>query len=413
MADRKTLAWLAAGVALVGIGAFAQSSGSGGDGADAGRVIWPQPAASIAQPAESVSAAVSAAVTPISITTTVGGYTYDWTALQAAIDADSEVPNGYFIVGNATDADYLFAHEKGSFGIDRVTHLASATKWLAGSLAMRMVQAGIVTLDDPMRPPLAFWATIGTKKDVKLKHALSMTSGFNGSPLVGGCQLTPGITLYNCAKNIHDVRYDILRPGNAPGAQFSYGPHGLQVAGAYLEAKDVSIQPGSLPARQRNFHELFAQHVTTPLGMTSTTWHNPADSAPTNPWVAGGAYSTARDYARLLRALLGGSFITDMTTFTQPRTSDLNRIFVPAGATNWQYALGSFVECDTPAACATSKINSSPGAYGWVGWIDRETGYYGLIATQISSGGDRKGTELEQEMQGLIEAAIASRVPAP
>ena len=38
---------------------------------------------------------------------------------------------------------------------------------------------------------------------------------------------------------------------------------------------------------------------------------------------------------------------------------------------------------------------------------------YGLIATEISSGGDRKGTELEQEMQGLIEAAIASRVPAP
>src|SRR5690606_2905204 len=109
---RKTWTWLAAGVALVGIGAFAQSSGSGGDGADAGRVIWPQPAASIAQPAESVSAAV----TPISITTTVGGYTYDWTARQAAINADSEVPNGYFIVGNATDPDYLFAHEKGVSG---------------------------------------------------------------------------------------------------------------------------------------------------------------------------------------------------------------------------------------------------------------------------------------------------------
>src|SRR3546814_9935581 len=94
---------------------------------------------------------------------------------------------------------------------------------------MRMVQAGIATLDDPMRPPLAFWTTIGTKKDVKLKHALSMTSGFNASPLVGGCQLLPAMTLYNCAKSIHDLRYDILRPGNAPGAQYSYGPHGLQV----------------------------------------------------------------------------------------------------------------------------------------------------------------------------------------
>src|SRR3546814_9688902 len=75
---------------------------------------------------------------------------------------------------------------------------------------MRMAQAGIVTLEDAMRPPLAFWTTIGTKKDVKLKHALSMTSGFNASPLVGGCQLLPAMTIYNCAKSIHDLRYDTM-----------------------------------------------------------------------------------------------------------------------------------------------------------------------------------------------------------
>src|SRR3546814_4236997 len=70
--------------------------------------------------------------------------------------------------------------------------------------------------------------------------------------------------------------------------------------------------------------------------MTSTTWYDPSGSAPTNPWVAGGAYSTARDYAKLLRALLGGTFITDMTGFTQPRTTGLPRVFVPGGAANWR-----------------------------------------------------------------------------
>lgn len=410
MATRKTWAWLAAGVAAIGAGALAQTVLTEAAGGDARPMVQLPPAA--AAPAKPVASA-AAATTLTSLTTTVGGYTYDWTALQAAIDADSEVANAYIIVGNATDPDYLFAYEKGSFGIDRVTPLASASKWFAGTLAMRMAQAGIVTLEDPMRPPLAFWTTTGTKKDVKLKHTLSMTSGFNASPLVGGCQLLPAMTLYNCAKSIHDLRYDVLRPGNAPGAQYSYGPHGIQVAAAYLEAKDTSIQPGTSPGRERNFHELFAQHVTTPLGMTGTTWYDPSGSVPTNPWVAGGAYSTPRDYAKLLRALLGGTFVADMTGFTQPRTTGLPRVFVPSGAENWEYALGSFVECDTPSACATSKINSSPGAYGWVGWIDRETGYYGLIATEISSGGDRKGPELEQEMQGLIEAAIASRIPAP
>lgn len=91
----------------------------------------------------------------------------------------------------------------------------------------------------------------------------------------------------------------------------------------------------------------------------------------------------------------------------------LTRIFVPASAANWEYALGSFVECDAPSACATSKINSSPGAYGWTGWIDRATGYYALIAVEISSGGDRKGVNLEQVMQDLIEVAIANRTPVP
>ncbi|MCM3420183.1 serine hydrolase domain-containing protein [Sphingopyxis alaskensis] len=409
MIDRKKAIWAGACVAA-GVIAMAAQAQYGGSGSDTdGFLVQLAPAT---EPSASATAAPLATAALTSTSTTVGGYIYDWTDLQAAIDADTEVDNGYFIVGNAIDPDYLFAYEKGSFDIDRVTPLASASKWFAGTLAMRMVEAGIVTLDDPMRPPLAFWTTFGTKKDVKLKHTLSMTSGFNASPLVGGCQLLPAMTLYNCAKSIHDLRYDSLRPGNAPGAQYSYGPHGLQIAAAYLEAKDTSIEPGSTPARQRNIHELFSQYVTDPLGMTNTTWYDPSGSAPTNPWIAGGAYSTPRDYAKLLRALLGGSFITDMTTFTQQRTAGLPRIFVPSGASDWEYALGSFVECDMPADCATSKINSSPGAYGWTGWIDRETGYYALIATEISSGGDRKGVELEQQMQDLIEAAIAARTPA-
>ncbi len=411
MAGRLKWMGVAAGTAVLGAAPFAAQAGFGGSAGEGSRPMVQLPPA--APVASGGVAKVSAPAAAASLTVTVGGYTYDWTALQTAIDADSEVPNGYFIVGNASDPTYLFSYEKGSFGIDRVTPLASASKWFAGALGMRMAQAGIVTLEDSMKPPLAFWTSTGTKKDVKLKHTLSMTSGFNASPLVGGCQLLPAMTLYNCAKSIHDLRYDSLRPGNAPGAQYSYGPHGIQVGAAYLEAKDVSIQPGTSPARQRNFHELFAQHVTTPLGMTSTTWYDPIGSAPTNPWVAGGAYSTPRDYPKLLRAFLGGSFITDMTAFTQQRTAGLPRVFVPAGAANWEYALGSFVECDTPAGCATSKINSSPGAYGWTGWIDRDTGYYALIATQIATGGDRKGVELEQVMQDLIEAAIATRAPVP
>lgn len=398
---------VAAGVAAIALGIAAQAR------------FWDRPASSgqvrIAPAATAAALTAPAPMSAATVTTNVGGYIYDWTELQAAINSDTQVDNAFIIVGNATDPTWLYSYQKGNLGPDTPTELASASKWLTAALAIRMVQAGIVGLEDGMRPPLDFWTTNAndTKSQVRLKHVLSMTSGFNASPLAPGCQTMPSMTLYNCAKDIHNLRYDYLHPGNAPGAQFSYGPQGLQVAAAYLEAADTSIAPGTSPARERNFHELFKQHVLDPFGMTATTYHDPAEAAPTNPWVAGGAWSTARDYAKFLRGLLAGQLIGDMAEFTRPRTIGLDRLFVPGSAKNWEYALGSFVECALPADCATSKVNSSPGAYGWTGWIDRETGYYALIATDLGIGGDGKGIELEQAMQGKIKTAIANRVPAP
>lgn len=174
MVQRRILVWGAAGAALIGAGAIAAQSVLGEREEDGARpMVQLPPQAPMARASGSATAAAPAA--SASLSTTVGGYTYDWTALEAAIEADTEVANGFFIVGNANDPEYLFTHEKGSFGIDRVTPLASASKWMAGALAMRMVQSGIVTLEDPMAPALAFWTTSGTKKNVKLKHTLSMT----------------------------------------------------------------------------------------------------------------------------------------------------------------------------------------------------------------------------------------------
>src|SRR3546814_8197989 len=77
--------------------------------------------------AAKATASAASALATASLTTTVGGYTYDWTALKAAIVADTEVASGYFIVGNASDPTYLLEFDKGSFGIARVTPLASAS----------------------------------------------------------------------------------------------------------------------------------------------------------------------------------------------------------------------------------------------------------------------------------------------
>src|SRR3546814_6473023 len=91
MAGRTKWMWLAAGAAMVGAAAFAAQGGFGGDvGGEARPIVQLPPAAPAAKASTSVASAHAAA----SLSTTVGGYNYDWTALQAGIDADTEVDNG-------------------------------------------------------------------------------------------------------------------------------------------------------------------------------------------------------------------------------------------------------------------------------------------------------------------------------
>ncbi len=108
MAGRMKWMWLVAGAAMVGAAAFAAQGGFVGNGGGEERPMVQLPPAA---PAAKASTSAASAPAAASLSATVGGYTYDRTALQAAIDADTEVDNGYFIVGNASDPDYLFAYE--------------------------------------------------------------------------------------------------------------------------------------------------------------------------------------------------------------------------------------------------------------------------------------------------------------
>ncbi len=371
---------------------------------------------------------------------------------------DNPIPDMVLIIGDASGNLAIFRN--GTFDPNGRTSIASASKWLIGTMGQRMAQANQITMTDRASRWIDFWTTDGNdpRSRVTFEQALSMQSGFNAQPLEGECVQVPLVfTLKSCTRLIHDL-YPTLRavpsisggsllPGltilngvehqasTDPATTFSYGPHQLQIAAAMMEGT----------SQFENFNSLFRRHVTEPLGMTDTTYDhvgtllnngqvvlgpnvNPIDLGAhvNNPWAAGGAVSTAYDYAKLLRGFFNPSFIADLESFTRPRTLNLDRGFVPGstrqptGTGFWHYALGSFVECAEPEAakgqqtCA-SKINSSPGAYGWLGWIDRENGYYALIArgpTFQNDGdglpyfGDQSSIVLERKLQPLIAAAI-------
>lgn len=336
--------------------------------------------------------------------------TYNWAAVDAAFNS-SAIVNGALIIGDSTGN----IHEviKGNFNSDLAYPIASSSKWLTAALVMRMIEAGKLSLSDKASSKLTYWTTSPSdpRNAVTLAQTLSLTSGFNATPVEVSCVSSPYYSLQSCAQSIYNKNVS-----TTPGSTFSYGPEHLQIAAAMAEI-----------AGNKTFSQLFADYVTTPLNMTCTRYVESVLTAPlhlngracnysypanANTWAAGGAVSSAHDYAKLLKALLASGFITDAEAFFAPRTIALAKGYVPAGTggNDWQYALGSWNECDYTTwmqSCADDKINSAPGAYGWLPWIDRKNGYYGLIATRIQVGeGDTKAVPIEQSLQPLILTAL-------
>ncbi|MBY0582800.1 MAG: hypothetical protein K2P68_07775, partial [Sphingomonas sp.] len=133
--NRRTLAIVAtAGIAIAGV-AFATSSGS---------PTATPPDGSI----EVVSAPAPALITPAAPGATASAIPdltarYDWSRFDAAVAAGSTT-NMTVTVGTAQGE--LHRYTKGNAVGTNPTDLASASKWLVGTVAMRMVEAGKISL---------------------------------------------------------------------------------------------------------------------------------------------------------------------------------------------------------------------------------------------------------------------------
>ena len=344
------------------------------------------------------AATPAAAGSPAGAVPLVAAAAPNFSAVTSAIQASS-LNNLSVVIGNKDGI--LYQYQKGNFSPSTVAVVYSATKWLTGATVMRMVQAGKITLTDKPQQYLSYWTSNPSdqRSSVNLTQLLSLTSGFNNTPIVNGCVDSVLYTLQSCAKNIYNGGVK-----TTPGSTFYYASYHLQLAAAMAEAA------GGGP----KFVDLFANYVTGPLGMTQTRF---AKASQSNPWAAAGVESSALDYAKFLQALLAGSFITDANGFLQPRTLGLPKAYAPETAYNtgeWEYALGNWVECvpgrggsNYATLCASDKVNSSPGAYGFLPWIDRKNGYYAIIARSASGGFDTSVT-LEQQLQPLIVSALAN-----
>lgn len=323
-----------------------------------------------------------------------------WDALRSAIDAD-DLDNIAVVVGTADGV--VFAQQKGDFDPNAVIEIASASKWLTAATVLRLVEAGVLSLDDHPQDYLDWWTSDpdDPRSQMTLEQLLSLTSGMEVSPFNMFCMTDNGQTLQDCVGQIA-AEVDIAAE---PGTRFSYNSENMQVAGAMLEA--ATGQP---------FNAVFRQQVADPVGMAESAAYTVPSRQ--SPILAAGVTMTTLDYALFLEALLRGDLLTPETqlNMTEPRSLGMDwgqsPLALIAEDYPFEYGLGVWRECSTAewSVCSGTRRVSSAGIFGFYPWLDYDAGYYAIIAQQkgvltlASVGAYRLGDDLRP----LIEVALGA-----
>jgi D-alanyl-D-alanine-carboxypeptidase/D-alanyl-D-alanine-endopeptidase len=320
------------------------------------------------------------------------------TLLEARVaDAGSTVPGLGLAVYDAQDRK-VYEHTVGDFTPDRRVAVASASKLVAGAVLFEVIRQGHLSLDSTTGEVLG-WT--GDKAAITLRHLLSFTSGLRAEHL---CTLQQAITLAECVASISSTQ-----PVAPPGTRFDYGSTHLHVAARMAEV-----------ATGRTWNALFRETLAAPLGLPPEVTYFTAPrqgQGTSNPLIAGGLRTSMNEYARLFALVFhkgryaglerGTPELFDAQTREPFPGVEIGNSPVQDLELGYRYGLTAWLQCDTPAqGCG---VISSPGAFGWTPWMDRDAGYYAILGMQL----DRQDNgvvgfpvKLSGELQPLIRAAL-------
>ena len=174
------------------------------------------------------------------------------------------------------DGRIVFEDYPNNGAVTRATELASGTKSFSGVLALCAVEDGILTLDEKASDTLTEWQDDPARRDITIRHVLTLTSGIPGGE---GAVETGRVPTYAEAIAVKAVA--------APGEKFSYGPQPFQIFGEILRRK--------LARRDETVMRYLEQRILTPLDIKPGFWRKePAG----HPHIPSGAALTARDWAK-------------------------------------------------------------------------------------------------------------------
>lgn len=237
----------------------------------------------------------------------------------------------YWEIGNGNDK-LASGSVGGDTYIDSTSmNIASASKWLYGAYVAERKGGAL------------------SEEDIKY---LTFRSGYTSFLLC-----LPDDTVEECAGRFSNGEYNPEDDG-----VFAYG-------GGHMQQHAVLMGLGALD------NASLAAELRSVLGSEIGMNYS-------QPQLAGGAVSTAADYARFLRKLLGGTLrlsvlLGSQAVCTNPLTCPTARSTPVPPEESWHYSLGHWVE-DDPLLGDGSF--SSAGTFGFYPWIDAGRTTYGIVA---------------------------------
>jgi serine-type D-Ala-D-Ala carboxypeptidase/endopeptidase len=315
--------------------------------------------------------------------------------LLAAQSARAGVSTFGLTIWDATDHK-IYEYMAGGFTADTRVAIASASKLVSTLVIFDVIRRGQLSLDATTGQVLA-WT--GANAAVTLRHLLSFTAGLERE---APCTLNPLVTLAACVDTIATM--PVLAP---PGTRFDYGSTHLHVA-----ARMAEVVTG------RSWADIYTETLRAPLGLPEEVAYFtfPRQSVGRiNPLIAGGMRASTNDYARFLALAFHKGSLGAITVGTPALFDAQAREPFPDVAIGYtpfaeaRYGLGSWLMCGQPSMGC--PVVTSPGAFGFTPWLDRDAGYYAIVGMELgnTTGDDRPAEfaiKLLQQLQPLIRAQL-------
>jgi len=338
-------------------------------------------------------------------------YTGDaWKGVTAAIDAQADDFSDGLTVEIATPKGVVYSHSWKGFSNTAYIEIMSAAKWVSATVLLRLVDQGVLSLDEEMSRVLKdrdgnYWS--GYMGDITLRRLLSMTSGISGEDLniLKRSDLTD-ISLEEAVYRIYDSQHDAAST-RTPGSYFFYGSTHFRIAARYAEVKTG-----------KSWAQIYSEQLRSPLEWSSRSVYA---NGSTNPDPAYGLVMTGQEYMQFMLLQLRGGLSGTTRLLTESilaeqrtdqfldTTSILFSPYTLMGKT-YHYGLGVWIDSTNTDPGMIADQVSSAGVYGWIPWINYASNYAAVIMTKQVLG-DPAAEKLKSTLSAIIPAALAKNPP--